>query len=280
MPGGTALCPAGRRGPGGRNGERTDCRFQAKKPTAFTFSLSPNSLQLNKRSLAVENGNTSWQRMRFKRNKVWMALDKNGRPLIQHNKVLIKYQLEQDYEYRVHPDTVTPLDSEAHGDAGNAPPAPKAVSSSKTTRAVKTAAPPIPADAVTIYTDGASSGNPGAAGIGVVMRFGDHEKVISKSIGPATNNIAELRAIQTALLELKRTDLPVRIYTDSLYAIGVLVRGWKPRKNRELVESIKKIIDRFDDLQLIQVRGHQGVEGNEHADRLARSAAQQTNMKK
>jgi len=229
----------------------------------------------------------AWQRMHFKKNKVWMALDENGRPLVQNNKVLIKYQLKQDYEYWVHSDALTPLDSGKPAETPRTPQAaPKATAPQKTPLGKKsvpvaiTAEPLIPANAVIIYTDGASSGNPGPAGIGVLMRFGDHEKEISKSIGTATNNVAELTAIQTGLLELKRTDIPVRIYTDSVYAIGVLVRDWKARKNKKLVESTKNIIGRFEDLKLIQILGHQGIEGNERADRLATSAAQLADMKK
>ncbi|MEA3417444.1 MAG: RNase H family protein, partial [Thermodesulfobacteriota bacterium] len=51
---------------------------------------------------------------------------------------------------------------------------------------------------ISIYTDGASSGNPGPSGIGILLRFKDHEKEISRNIGTATNNIAELEAIKTA----------------------------------------------------------------------------------
>ena len=52
----------------------------------------------------------NWVRKRFKKNKVWMAADKNGDPLIQKNKVLIKYQLDQEHEYWVKPESVYDLD--------------------------------------------------------------------------------------------------------------------------------------------------------------------------
>jgi ribonuclease HI len=93
---------------------------------------------------------------------------------------------------------------------------------------------------ICIFSDGASSGNPGPSGIGVLLRFGKHEKEISEYIGTATNNIAELKAIEAGLLAVKNTDLPVRIFTDSNYAYGVLALGWKARANRQIVESIKK----------------------------------------
>ena len=127
-------------------------------------------------------------------------------------------------------------------------------------------------DAIIIYTDGASSGNPGPSGIGVFMRYGTHEREISRYIGDSTNNIAELTAIETALLEMKRRDLPVRIYTDSSYACGLLINGWKAKKNLSLVNSIKQLMTKFKDLKIIKVKGHSGLEGNEKADRLATSA--------
>ena len=104
------------------------------------------------------------------------------------------------------------------------------------------------------------------------MRYGDHEKEISKYIGLATNNIAELEAIKTALSELKRADLPVRIYTDSNYAFGVLSLGWKASKNLALVKSIKRAMMKFRDLRIIKIKGHSGLEENERADFLATSA--------
>ncbi|MFZ1955982.1 MAG: ribonuclease H, partial [Desulfobacterales bacterium] len=123
-----------------------------------------------------------------------------------------------------------------------------------------------------IYTDGASSGNPGPSGIGVVMQYGEKTKEISQFIGNTTNNVAELEAIRTALMELKRKNLPVRIYTDSSYAHGVLSRGWKAQKNRDLVASIRTMLAALKEVTLIKVRGHSGHEQNERADQLARAA--------
>jgi ribonuclease HI len=132
---------------------------------------------------------------------------------------------------------------------------------------------------ILIFTDGASSGNPGPAGIGVVLRFGKYEKEISEYIGLATNNIAELRAIQAGLLAVKKTDLPVRIFTDSRYAYGVLTLGWKARANNELVQSIKKKMTKFKNLKIVKLKGHAGDEGNERADLLATSAIKDSSKK-
>ena len=127
-------------------------------------------------------------------------------------------------------------------------------------------------NAISIYTDGASSGNPGPSGIGVLMQYGDKEREISKYIGIATNNIAELTAVQAALMSLKRNDLPVRIYTDSSYVCGLLISGWKAQKNVALVQAIKQLMTRFTNLKIIKVKGHSGIMGNEKADQLATSA--------
>ncbi|MBC8198783.1 MAG: hypothetical protein ISS67_02675 [Desulfobacterales bacterium] len=212
---------------------------------------------------------TDWKRMIFKGNKVWLATGQNGKPILKSGKVLIKYQLDQDYEYWVHENGVMPVDSLQ-------PEKPEKKEHKKNRPGKKSLAgldaKTVSDNTIFIYTDGASSGNPGPSGIGILLRFKDHEKEISRNIGEATNNIAELEAIKTALLELKHYDYPVRVFTDSSYAHGVLTLGWKARKNKELINSIKKLISKFGDLKLIKVKGHDGFDGNEKADFLATSA--------
>jgi ribonuclease HI len=207
-----------------------------------------------------------WRRMRFKNNKVWQAMDPIGRPFEKNGKVLIKYQLKQDYEYWVNPANLEPID--ASGEAKTARVGRQSEAPAKTERVLPAAAP----NTVHIYTDGASSGNPGPSGIGVVLQYGGKTREISKFIGNTTNNVAELEAIRTALMELKRRNLPVRIYTDSSYAQGVLSFGWKAQKNKELVEAIRHLLSSLKDVTLIKVRGHAGHVQNERADQLARAA--------
>jgi ribonuclease HI len=205
-----------------------------------------------------------WKRMRFRNNKVWMAVDAQGRPVLKNHRVLIKYQLEQPHEYWVNRGGISAL-----GENENTP--------QRSDRPQRTAAPTAGTgtEGIEIYTDGASSGNPGPAGIGVLMSYASHRREISQYIGVATNNVAELKAIETALAAVKNKRLPVRIFTDSNYAYGLLACNWKPRKNRELVERIRRQIARFPDLQLIKVKGHAGEEGNERADFLATEAIRQ-----
>lgn len=128
---------------------------------------------------------------------------------------------------------------------------------------------------IIVYTDGACSGNPGEAGIGIVMLCGSHRKEISLSIGKATNNIAELTAIKTALENIKKKDRTVIIHTDSEYALGVLTGIYRVRKNKELIESIKELFLQFKAIEIVKVSGHSGVLENERADRLATKAIEQ-----
>ncbi|MDL1967956.1 MAG: reverse transcriptase-like protein [Deltaproteobacteria bacterium] len=218
----------------------------------------------------MEKEKTGWQRMKFRKNKVWLNTDNKGQPIVKNGKVLIKYQLEQDYEYWVNKDNVKPIDPwEYNKKISNK----KILGKTSKKKALKLERQlSVEQDMICIYTDGASSGNPGPSGIGILLLYGGHEKEISKHIGVATNNIAELEAIRVALLELKRTDLPVKIFTDSSYAYGVLTLGWEAKKNTELIKSIKKIISKFRNLKFYKVKAHADINGNERADYLATSA--------
>ena len=206
----------------------------------------------------MEPDKPQWKRMQFKKNKVWLAVDDAGKPVEKDGKVLIKYQLDQPHEYWVRTNNIRPIEADTI----------EITMPEKITRVAQAGNQ----KAVRIFTDGASSGNPGPSGIGVVLRFGKHEKEISEYIGVATNNVAELKAIQAGLSAVKNRNLPVQIFTDSSYAYGVLVLDWKARANNELVVSIKKTMKKFKNLEIVKVRGHAGDEGNQRADLLATSA--------
>jgi len=229
---------------------------------------------INKDEKILKPEDIHWVRKQFKNNKVWVAADASGKPLIDNNKALIKYQLDQAHQYWVNFKSI----DEITISSASRPPQKPGRGNGKHSDGRKKQ-DPAPArinddepNAIVIYTDGASSGNPGPSGIGVVMYYAGHEREISKYIGMATNNIAELTAVQAALQSLKRTDLPVRIYTDSSYVCGLLISGWKAQKNRALVGAIKELMTRFKDLKIIKVKGHSGIPGNEKADTLATGA--------
>jgi len=137
--------------------------------------------------------------------------------------------------------------------------------------------------AVEIYTDGACRGNPGPGGWGAILRSGEHEKELKGSEALTTNNRMELTAAIQALATLKR-GCDVALYTDSQYVRkGILEwmpqwkrRDWrtadkKPVKNVDLWQALEREIARHK-IEWHWVKGHAGVPGNEHADRLANEA--------
>ena len=214
-------------------------------------------------TVTTDSSGAAWVRMRFKQNKVWVEADAQGRPLRKDGRVRIKYQLDQPHEYWVKPQNVSSLDEELpESSRASLPNKPEHGEEEKDRT-------------VYIYTDGASSGNPGPSGVGVVLTCGQKRKELSEYIGYATNNIAELTAIQKGLSAVKNRRLPVRVYTDSSYAYGVLTLNWKPKKNADLVAAIRQMMSGFSRLKFIKVPGHQGVPDNERADVLATSAIRQ-----
>jgi ribonuclease HI len=135
---------------------------------------------------------------------------------------------------------------------------------------------------VSIWTDGACSGNPGPGGWGAILRFGEREKELSGGENATTNNRMELMAAIAALEALSRP-CAVDLYTDSQYVRGGVtswmagwkVRGWKtadkkPVKNVELWKRLEQAAERHD-VAWHWVRGHSGDEMNERADALARA---------
>jgi ribonuclease HI len=128
------------------------------------------------------------------------------------------------------------------------------------------------ADPIIAYTDGACSGNPGPAGVGVVLVCGDKRREISSYLGEGTNNIAELTAILAALEAIKDRKREVTVITDSSYAIGVLSKGWKAKANVELIAKMRALIAEFTQLRFQWVKGHAGHVENERCDELARDA--------
>jgi len=127
---------------------------------------------------------------------------------------------------------------------------------------------------IVAYTDGACSGNPGPAGSGMVVVFPDGSRREGyKFLGErATNNVAELTAIQMALETVTDREAALEIRTDSGYSIGVLQKGWKAKANPELIATIKAELAQRKSTRLQYVPGHAGVALNERADELAREA--------
>ena len=104
------------------------------------------------------------------------------------------------------------------------------------------------------------------------MKYGARIRHVSESLGHGTNNIAELTAILRALRMVKNPEIPVVVYTDSQYALGVLSLGWKAKQNRVLVEDIRREMQRFREVRFVKVAGHADIHLNNMADELARDS--------
>lgn len=134
---------------------------------------------------------------------------------------------------------------------------------------------------VTIYTDGACSGNPGPGGWGALLMYGKVEKELNGGELETTNNRMELMAAIKALEALKQPCV-VDLYTDSTYVkdgitqwiFGWKKNGWKtaakkPVKNADLWQELDTQTRRHK-VEWHWVKGHIGDVGNERADALAR----------
>ena len=134
---------------------------------------------------------------------------------------------------------------------------------------------------VTIYTDGACSGNPGPGGWGAVLRYGAHELALSGGAAETTNNRMELTGVIEALRRLKEP-CAVELYSDSKYVVDALSKGWaqswqkkgwiksdrKPALNADLWETLLTLSSRHE-LRCHWVKGHAENEYNNRCDALA-----------
>jgi ribonuclease HI len=138
-----------------------------------------------------------------------------------------------------------------------------------------------PRQRVTIYTDGACSGNPGPGGWGAILSFGDQTKELFGGEAHTTNNRMELMGAISALEALKRP-CSVDLHTDSQYlrnGIMIWIHGWKkngwrtsdkkPVKNVDLWKRLDEALGTHD-IRWHWVKGHAGHAQNERADELAR----------
>ena len=149
---------------------------------------------------------------------------------------------------------------------------------------------------VTLYTDGACSGNPGIGGYGAILVHVDnngikHEKEFSQGYKQTTNNQMELLAVIVGLEALKKP-CKVTVYSDSKYVVDAfnnkwidnwIAKGWKtagksPVKN---VDLWKRLLEakKEHDVEFIWVKGHAGHEYNERCDSLAVAAGKKDNLK-
>ena len=134
---------------------------------------------------------------------------------------------------------------------------------------------------VTIYTDGACSGNPGPGGWGAILEYMGHEKELSGGEKNTTNNRMELTAVIKALQALKEP-CTVELYSDSKYVLDALQKGWavswrkkgwiksdkKPALNPDLWEILLNLVE-MHDVRYHWVKGHASNPKNNRCDELA-----------
>jgi ribonuclease HI len=141
---------------------------------------------------------------------------------------------------------------------------------------------------LTIYTDGACSGNPGPGGWGVLLQYGDSEKTLKGGDPSTTNNRMEMTAAIKAIEAINETYTgEIILWTDSTYVMkGITewIHGWKKKnwvksdKKPVINTDLWKVLDNLNSQKNIQwnwVKGHAGVEGNERADELARQGLEE-----
>lgn len=140
---------------------------------------------------------------------------------------------------------------------------------------------------VTIYTDGAASGNPGPGGYGVVLESSaGHRKELSGGFRRTTNNRMELLAVIVGLKELKSTEVAVTVVSDSKYVVDAINKGWlrswvkkgfKDKKNPDLWRLMIPLLDKYHPT-FQWVKGHNNHPQNERCDALAVQASKQPSL--
>jgi ribonuclease HI len=134
---------------------------------------------------------------------------------------------------------------------------------------------------IEIFTDGASRGNPGPGGYGVIMRYKQHEKEITEGFRLTTNNRMELLAVIVALEAIKQPGIPVTVYTDSKYVVDAVekkwVYGWQKKNfagkaNADLWIRFLDVYKKHQ-VRFVWIRGHAGHAENERCDVLAVQSA-------
>ncbi|MDP9076167.1 MAG: ribonuclease HI [Bacteroidota bacterium] len=139
---------------------------------------------------------------------------------------------------------------------------------------------------IEIFTDGASSGNPGPGGYGVILRSGKHYKELSEGFRKTTNNRMELLAVIKGLEALKTPNQDVTIFSDSKYVIdsiekrwlnGWVAKGFAGKKNKDLWLRYLEV-SKLHKIKFVWVRGHNGHPENERCDVLAVMAGKQKGL--
>ena len=139
---------------------------------------------------------------------------------------------------------------------------------------------------IELFTDGASSGNPGPGGYGAILRSGKYYKELSAGYRKTTNNRMELMAVIVGLETIKKPGQEVIVYSDSKYIIdsvekkwvfGWVKKGFAGKKNKDLWMRFLSVY-KLHQVRFIWVKGHAGHIENERCDVLAVEAAKQKDL--
>ena len=134
---------------------------------------------------------------------------------------------------------------------------------------------------VTLYTDGACSGNPGPGGWGAILEYGEHTRELSGGEASTTNNRMELTAVIMGLSALKER-CHVAVVSDSKYVLDALRLGWARKwrangwmrnkreaaLNPDLWERLLTLTEQHE-TELCWIKGHAGHPQNERCDQMA-----------
>jgi ribonuclease HI len=140
---------------------------------------------------------------------------------------------------------------------------------------------------LTIYTDGASRGNPGPGGYGAILKWGNTEKELSEGYRKTTNNRMELLAVIAALEALTKEGLNITVYSDSQYVVKAVEQGWLKKwiatdfkggkKNKDLWLRFYELSKKHH-IKFVWVKGHASNAFNNRCDVLATAAADSRNL--
>ena len=135
---------------------------------------------------------------------------------------------------------------------------------------------------IILYTDGSSRGNPGPGGYGAILLWGNHRKELSQGYKLTTNNRMELMAVIEGIKAIKKTNIPITVFSDSQYVVNAVEKGWLQnwiktnfkgdKKNPDLWRAYYELAKNFT-IRFKWVKGHADNPYNNRCDELATAAA-------